>query len=882
MALTSGTRLGPYEILSPLGAGGMGEVWKARDTRLGRDVAIKLVHPRLAADAEQLRRFEQEARAASQLDHPNILVVHDVGTHEGSPFIVSELLQGESLRDRLGEPLPPKKAVEYALQVAHGLAAAHEKGIVHRDIKPENLFVTKDGRVKILDFGIAKLTQPAIPSVSLTEALTAAPATDAGVVIGTVGYMSPEQVLGKPLDARSDLFSLGVVLYEIFSGKRPFQKDTAPETMAAILKEEPAELSGVDKPVPPGLDRIVRHCIEKEPTTRFQTAQDLGFALEDLSRQLAARPPGHPAAARPFPRAVWIAVAIAALVALAAALPWLRGRAPSSLPEAKLNPKRILVIPFENVTGDPSLDAVGRMTADWISQGLLQTEQVEVVTLGVGPGAMGASGRREKAGKGPDALEAQAVENGAGTVVSGAYYASGKDLEFQARLTDAAAGKMLFALEPVRGPREQPMQVIDRVRQRMMGAVVTQFGLPGVAAVIQKPPLYEAYVEYMAGFEFIGFDNEKTRQHLERAVALDPDFIVARIRLASVYSFLGDTARSEALFAKLRESTERMTPAERLLLDIQVAMIGGKLIEGYQASRNLHALVPRDTVALLHHARHALWTNRSRECLDSLAGMGPWEAVLKEASGRYRQLTWYVRAATQAHHLLGEHEKELAVARLGLTQFPDMLTMHLGVVSALAALGRTAELDQALEASLSVPPRGTLTPGEVMLGAAEELRVHGHRDVALKVALRAAEWFVARLAEAPAKERLAAGRLQALCLSERWDEAGSAAAKFAAAFPDLADATGHRGVLAARASDRPGAEEASASLSRVQKLDARRDATYWRACIAAQLGDKDRAVDLLREAFKLGEPIILSAHADWRLDPLRGYPPFEELLIPKG
>jgi WD40 repeat protein len=283
MAIIAGTRLGPYEILAPLGVGGMGEVYRARDTRLGRDVALKVIHPRLATDPERLSRFEKEARAAAQLDHPNILVLHDIGSHEGSPYIVSELLEGESLREKLGEPLPPKKAVDYAVQIAHGLAAAHEKGIVHRDIKPENVFVTKDGHVKILDFGLAKLIQPAVPSVALTEALTATPTTDANIIMGTVGYMSPEQVQGKPLDARSDLFSLGVVVYEMLSGKRPFQKDTAAETMAAILKEEPAELSGTDKPVPPGLDRIVRHCLEKEPSNRFQSARDIAFDLEALT-----------------------------------------------------------------------------------------------------------------------------------------------------------------------------------------------------------------------------------------------------------------------------------------------------------------------------------------------------------------------------------------------------------------------------------------------------------------------------------------------------------------------------------------------------------------------------------------------------------------------
>ncbi len=288
MTLSAGSRLGPYEVLVLLGAGGMGEVYRARDTRLGREVAIKLVHPRFAADAEQLRRFEQEARAASQLDHPNILVVHDLGSREGSPYIVSELLEGEPLREKLGTPLPPKKAIEYAVQVAHGLAAAHEKGIVHRDLKPENLFVTKDGRIKILDFGIAKLVQPSIPSVSLTEAATAAPPTDPGVVMGTVSYMSPEQVQGKAVDQRSDLFSLGVILYEMLAGRRPFKKQTAVETMTAILREEPPELSETNRAVSPGLERIVRHCLEKEPSSRFQSAGDVAFALESLSQATTA------------------------------------------------------------------------------------------------------------------------------------------------------------------------------------------------------------------------------------------------------------------------------------------------------------------------------------------------------------------------------------------------------------------------------------------------------------------------------------------------------------------------------------------------------------------------------------------------------------------
>jgi Tol biopolymer transport system component len=330
--LKPGTRLGPYEILAPIGAGGMGEVWRARDARLGRDVAVKVVHARFAADAESIRRFEREARAASLISHPNILVVHDVGAVEGSPYIVSELLDGAPLREKLGAPLPPRRAVDWTAQVARGLAAAHEKGIVHRDLKPENLFVTKDGRIKILDFGVAKLVQPALPSASLTEAPTAAPETGTGVVLGTVGYMSPEQVLGKPLDARSDLFSLGVVLHEMLSGARPFRKETAPETMAAILKEEPPEPSEANRSVPSALDRLVRHCLEKEPEARFQSARDVAFALESALGESAPRE--AVSGAKPARRgsAFLLAGGAAAALLLGAVLGWVLRPLPEPTP----------------------------------------------------------------------------------------------------------------------------------------------------------------------------------------------------------------------------------------------------------------------------------------------------------------------------------------------------------------------------------------------------------------------------------------------------------------------------------------------------------------------------------------------------------------------
>ncbi|MGE5275979.1 MAG: protein kinase domain-containing protein, partial [Acidobacteriota bacterium] len=314
MTLTAGTRLGPYEILAPIGAGGMGEVWRARDPRLGREVAIKVLPASFSADADRLRRFEQEARAAGILNHPNLTAVHDIGTHEGAPYVVQELLEGETLRQALaGGKLSARRAIDYAIPIARGLAAAHEKGIVHRDLKPENIFVTRDGRVKILDFGLAKL-MAADGRPEATNLPTATAGTEPGVLLGTLGYMSPEQVKGKPADARSDIFAFGAILYEMLSGQRAFHGDSAAETMSAILREEPPDLSVTNQNIPPGLERIVRHSIEKNPEQRFHSAHDLAFDLEMLS--------GISAPVRPAPprRAVgtWLLPAAAAVVALAA------------------------------------------------------------------------------------------------------------------------------------------------------------------------------------------------------------------------------------------------------------------------------------------------------------------------------------------------------------------------------------------------------------------------------------------------------------------------------------------------------------------------------------------------------------------------------------
>ena len=354
MALTPGTKLGPYEVVAPLGAGGMGEVYRAKDTRLGRDVAIKVLPPALAKDADRLARFEQEARVLGALNHPNLLGIFDVGSENGLQYLVSEFLEGKTLRERLSEgALAQRKVIEYSTKIANGLAAAHEKGIVHRDLKPDNIFITSDEHVKILDFGLAKYATDAVLS---GETVTMGSATAPGTVMGTVGYMSPEQVRGQAADSRSDMFSFGAILYEMATGKKAFEGDSSVETMNAILKDEPPEVDLEKSKVAPGLERILRHCLEKNPADRFQSARDLGFSLSALSgtgataalAQIEEKP-------RRFGGWIWGLGGVALGTLLGLGMMWRAGKAPGG--------EREFAIPLRGEVNHLAVSADGTMLA---------------------------------------------------------------------------------------------------------------------------------------------------------------------------------------------------------------------------------------------------------------------------------------------------------------------------------------------------------------------------------------------------------------------------------------------------------------------------------------------------------------------------------------
>ncbi len=354
MSLPPGARLGPYEIVAKIGAGGMGEVFRARDPRLGRDVAVKVLPADVSARPDRLRRFAQEARAAAALSHPNVLAVYDVHVEGPSPYVVSELLEGETLRDALQRgPLPPRRAVDIAVQIAAGLAAAHQKGIVHRDVKPANIFLTADGRAKVLDFGLARIVEPG-DTDAVSTLIVEDPATLPGTVLGTVGYMAPEQVRGDVVDARADVFSLGTVCYEMLAGRRAFTGETSVEVMAAIVRSEPAELP---PDTAPGLNRVIRRCLEKLPAQRFQSAADVAFALEAVAggtapSEAAPAPPTPlpPAVSRPARVRPGVVAAVVAALVVGGGVVWaaLRLLAPTPAPDVVYEAKTFDRLPVMN------------------------------------------------------------------------------------------------------------------------------------------------------------------------------------------------------------------------------------------------------------------------------------------------------------------------------------------------------------------------------------------------------------------------------------------------------------------------------------------------------------------------------------------------------
>ncbi|MCI0379939.1 MAG: serine/threonine-protein kinase, partial [Gemmataceae bacterium] len=499
----TGTTIGPYEIVAPLGAGGMGEVYRAKDKRLGREVAVKILPPHLANDAEALVRFEREAKTVAALAHPSIVVLYDFGSEKGASFAVTELLEGETLRQRLGQgALPWRKAIEWSIAIAEGLAAAHGKGIVHRDMKPENLFLTADGRVKILDFGLAR-TAAAADLTAETQSFSPAH-TLPGAVMGTVGYMSPEQVRGQTADARSDIFSLGCVLFEMVSGRRAFAGDSSADVSAAILNQNPSELTGSGRKVLPELERVILHCLEKRPEERFQSARDLAFALRALFSDS-----DHSAIARSG-----------------------KGRVKTPARRSRKAIDSIAVLPLANASPDPGAEFLSDGITENIINSLSQLPKLRV---------MARSTVFRYKGKEQDPLQVGA-DLGVRAVLTGRLFQLNNNLVIAAELVDAADGAQLWGAQYKRKLADL-IEVQEEIAQEIAGQLrLVLTGEEKQRLGKRATQNSEAFQLYLQGRFSC---NKRTAEAVDKSIALfeaaiakDPDYALAYAGLADSYVFL--------------------------------------------------------------------------------------------------------------------------------------------------------------------------------------------------------------------------------------------------------------------------------------------------------------------------------------------------------
>src|SRR5262245_351874 len=555
MTLAAGSRLGPYVVVGRIGAGGMGEVYRATDPRLARDVAIKILPAAFANDGDRLRRFEREARAAGSLNHPNITAIHDIGVQDGVPYVVQELLEGETLRSILSRgPLSPPRAIDHGLQIARGLAAAHEKGIVHRDLKPENLFVTQEGHVKILDFGLVKLIAPGGSPEELAEMPTETLDTRPGAIFGTPGYMSPEQVRGRIADGRSDLFAFGAVLYEMLAGRRAFKGESTADTLSAILKEEPPPLGMTGAGFPANLERIVRRCLEKEPRDRIQSARDLAADLEECAVASRAGQSGIGRPATRPRRATWMAVAGAALllVLLAVVVQRARRQPPATSPAA-VRISAVAVLPLRNLSAGPDQDFFAAGMTEALTANLGEIGALKVIS---GTSAMQYKDTTKS-------LPQIARELGVGAVLEGTVARAGQRVRITTELINAATDTQIWA-----GTFERDIPDILSLQGEVAREVARQVEAKLTAAESRRLTRTrkvdgKAYEAYLLGRYFLDQGTEeslkKALEQFNKALEIDKDYAPAHAGIAGYYAvlpFYSPLAPAE-VFPKARAAANR-------------------------------------------------------------------------------------------------------------------------------------------------------------------------------------------------------------------------------------------------------------------------------------------------------------------------------------
>jgi TolB-like protein len=857
-----------YDVEREIGVGGMARVYLAVEQHPHRRVAIKVLDPELSTRLLR-ERFIREVDLASKLTHPHIVPIFAAGEAGGLFYYVMPYIEGESLRHRLRRErrLPLEPALHIVADVADALEFAHSQGIVHRDIKPENILLSSDHAV-VADFGIARAISAA-GDRSLTQT---------GQSVGSPGYMSPEQALGLPVDARSDVYSLGCVLFEALAG------EPAIVALAERLVHNWAalEASPALKTAPAGVARAVKHAISNAvaplPDDRITSAGAFVAALGG-GRRVSA-PTRSIFAGR---RGRRLAVAGAALVVLGITTAGIVLRRPSST----FHERRVAVAVIENRTGNPALDNLGFMAADWVTQGLAQTGLVEVV-----PSLSVMSSTKPAASQSGVRDAAQVRElgrmTGAATVVSGGYYQQGDSLRFQVQITSAQDGRVLRALDPVAAPLSQPLNAIEKLRQRVMAGLASLLD-PRLNRLTpaSQPPTFEAYQEFIAGLDrFAQFDSRGAIVHFERSTAADTTFLLPLIFAANSHMNVGEFGVAESLAVTVQRHSERLAPLDRAYLAWVLAVCHGDPDRAYQSARAMVDLAPgSDATYLLVEA--ALESNRPGEAFKALEELDPERGFL-----RGWWIYWQDRSV--ALHMMGKHREELKEIEDAARRFPDNLQVLTLQAGALAALGRTSDVRHLLATSENFEPLLGWTAADAMLVAAGELRAHGSPAEADSALAQATAWLATRArtdSTSPTQRYLVA--LTAF-MAGRLDEAQRGfeyLAKNAGAPleshgwinnpPEKLDYIGYLGSIAARQKNETEALRMDRELEAMKRPYLYGRHTMWRARIHALLGHREQALGLIRDALREGYPHFHSMHTDVALESLRDYLPFQELLKPK-
>jgi serine/threonine-protein kinase len=856
---------GRYELEREIGRGGMATVYLARDVRHHRPVAVKVMSPELQQAPE---RFLAEIRTAANLQHPNILPLFDSGEADGLLFYTMPFVEGGvTLEDRLQDgPLSVEESLRVVREIGEGLAHAHKQGLIHRDVKPSNVLYSS-GHALLADFGLARAVQRGeTPGLTKT-----------GHYVGSPQYMAPEQAFGTAeVDARSDLYSLACVLYEMLTGKPPFQGDTALAVLSAHAFDEVPAASTIRSEIPASVDSVVARAMAKDPTQRFSSVQEFLDALDagvEVARPKSVAKGKQTKAARLAP---W-GMGAAAAFAIAGATYVVLNRPEPVAAEPVLVAERVVIAPLVNLTGDATLDQIGRMAADWITEGLHRTGIVDVVPSAT---ALQAAAYVASLGAAPadariDPITALAEETGAGKVVNGTFAVIGDTLHFSMQLTDAITGRLVNAFDPVRASRSAPQTAIETLRDNVMSALSVVLDERLTELDHAQTPSYESYRAFDEGMQYyLASDWERAADGFGRAHDLDTTFVLAlQYRALSEANRPRGAAVADSLTRVLTARRGELAQYHQHWLDYQTARLRGDNEAARVAIRQAADLAP-GSKAVYNLAYAAQLTNRPREAVDALDTLDP-------ERGAMRGWFPYWQMLTDNLHRLGDHERELKEAERATALHPQLGWSIRQEGEALAALGRVREV-RALTARIETVEFRDYTKGDIWNGIGDELRFHGHEEDAMDLFELAIAWYEALPDSAKQRPENRFAYATSLQSAHRFQQARDVIEEARRAAPDELDLIGWLGVLDAWLGNHAAALESLARMKEAEQTDPYSRGLFElnAARIAGVLGQREEATRLLNSAVARGfRPL---RHPNMNFDNVRGYAPFEDSFKPRG